>query len=193
MCALVRKVRDILSDKMYTVADISKITGYNRTTVTRWINKQKIKNASMQGNAPLYDAQVLHKFKKAHESKAKSESKPNKEEALIKEKDARIDALNAEVELLKSQLTIKDDQIKTLTEVTKQAQALNLADKDPERVKLLKGNGDADSKTIDAEEDARTDAHAQEEHAEDQKKIDDLQHKLDEMENRGFWKRLFNK
>lgn len=184
-----------MTDKMYTVADISKITGYNRTTVTRWINKQKIKNASMQGNAPLYDAQVLQKFKQAHEDKKKAESKPNKEEALIKEKDARIDALNAEVELLKSQLTIKDDQIKTLTEVTKQAQALNLADKDPERVKLLKGDGDADSKTIDAEEDARTDAHAQEEkqRQEDQQKIDELQEENEKLKNRGFWKRIFNK
>lgn len=28
----------LMSKKMYTVADIAKITGYNRSTVTRWLD-----------------------------------------------------------------------------------------------------------------------------------------------------------
>ena len=36
-----------MSKKMYTVADIAKITGYNRSTVTRWLDKQKIKNVKI--------------------------------------------------------------------------------------------------------------------------------------------------
>ena len=50
-----------MSEKMYTVANISKIT--------RWLDKENIKYARMQGNAPLYDAQVLNKFKETHENK----------------------------------------------------------------------------------------------------------------------------
>ncbi|MBW7985284.1 DNA-binding protein [Lactobacillus helveticus] len=38
-----------MSKKMYTVADIAKITGYNRSTVTRWFDKQKIKKAHKLG------------------------------------------------------------------------------------------------------------------------------------------------
>ena len=47
-----------MSKKFYTVADIAKSTGYNRSTITRWLAKHKIKNAQMKGNAPLYPAQV---------------------------------------------------------------------------------------------------------------------------------------
>lgn len=114
---------------MYTVADIAKITGYNRSTVTRWLDKQKIKNAQMQGNAPLYDAQVLDKFKKSHSSKQSKESKQDKTDKLIAEKDARISALTDEIELLKSQLKVKDDQIRVANQLADQAQKLNLADK----------------------------------------------------------------
>lgn len=114
---------------MYTVADIAKVTGYNRSTVTRWLDKQKIKNAQMQGNAPLYDAQVLDKFKKTHNSKQSKESKQDKTDKLIAEKDARISALTDEIELLKSQLKVKDDQIKVANQLADQAQKLNLADK----------------------------------------------------------------
>ena len=114
---------------MYTVADIAKITGYNRSTVTRWLDKQKIKNAQMQGNAPLYDAQVLDKFKKTHNSKQSKESKQDKTDKLIAEKDARISALTDEIELLKSQLKVKDDQIRVANQLADQAQKLNLADK----------------------------------------------------------------
>ena len=39
----------LMSKKMYTVADIAKITGYNRSTVTRWLDKQKIKKAHKLG------------------------------------------------------------------------------------------------------------------------------------------------
>lgn len=114
---------------MYTVADIAKITGYNRSTVTRWLDKQKIKNAQMQGNAPLYDAQVLDKFEKSHSSKQSKESKQDKTDKLIAEKDARISALTDEIELLKSQLKVKDDQIRVANQLADQAQKLNLADK----------------------------------------------------------------
>ena len=86
-----------MSKKMYTVADIAKITGYNRSTVTRWLDKQKIKNAQMQGNAPLYDAQVLDKFEKSHSSKQSKESKQDKTDKLIAEKDARISVLTDEI------------------------------------------------------------------------------------------------
>lgn len=149
----------------------------------------------MQGNAPVYDAQVLDEFKKAHESKDSKKEKTNKVDALIKEKDARIDALSSEIELLKDQLNIKDNQIQTLTEVTKQAQALNLTDKDPERVKLLQGNNDKDSDASDARTSAYRQVHEEEPEANKklQNENEKLKKKLDEVQHRGFWKRLFNK
>ena len=69
-----------MSKKFYTVADIAKSTGYNRSTITRWLAKHKIKNAQMKGNAPLYSAQVLEDFKKAHDNR---DTKPDAKEALM--------------------------------------------------------------------------------------------------------------
>lgn len=179
-----------MKDKLYTVADISKITGYNRSTVTRWLSKEKVKHASMRGNAPLYDAQVLEKFKKSHENK---ESKPNVKDELVHEKDARIKDLQEQIDLLKDQLKIKDSQIQDLTEVTKQAQALNLTDKDPEQVKLLKSGNDGASNNSDASTSAHKEVHEVVEDVELQQENEELKKKLDEVQHRGFWKRLFNK
>lgn len=47
----------------------------------------------------------------------------------MQEKNARIKALSEEVEFLKSQLAIKDQQIDTANRLADQAQKLNLADK----------------------------------------------------------------
>lgn len=115
-----------MTDKKYTAADIARLTGYNRSTITRWIDKQKIKSAQMQGNAPLYSAQVLSDFKKSHSVKDKAPTRGN---ALLQEKDARISALEDEIKLLKKQLDIKDRQIEVATQLADQAQKLNLADK----------------------------------------------------------------
>lgn len=43
---------------------------------------------------------------------------------------------------LRKQQDIANDQIKELTTVTKQAQSLNLADKSPEQIKMLKGDAE---------------------------------------------------
>lgn len=135
-----------MSDKVYTVADIARITGYNRSTVTRWMTKHKVKNAQMRGNAPLYSAQVLERFKKAHNNK---DTKPDLKDALVHEKDARIKALSDEVEFLKSQLVIKDQQIDTANRLADQAQKLNLADK-PQL--MHKKDAETDSEKADSAE-----------------------------------------
>lgn len=117
-----------MSERMYTVADISKITGYNRSTVTRWLSREKIKNAQVKGNAPLYSAQVLERFKKSHDSK---DSKQDFRDQLIAEKNARIMELKEENSFLKShikeleqQLQIKDIQIENSNRLVDQAQKL---------------------------------------------------------------------
>lgn len=140
-----------MSKKFYTVADIAKSTGYNRSTITRWLVKHKIKNAQMKGNAPLYSAQVLEDFKKAHDNR---DTKPDAKEALMQEKNARIKALSEEVEFLKSQLAIKDQQIDTANRLADQAQKLNLADK-PQL--MHKDSDETSSEKLDS--DKKTDKH----------------------------------
>ena len=135
-----------MAEKMYTVAAISKITGYNRSTITRWLDKNNIKYARMQGNAPLYTAQVLNKFKETHEIK---DYKPDRKDFLMQEKDARIQALTDEIELLRKQLEVKDEQIKTANQLANQAQQLNLADKPQLTHNINAENNNEKSSSVD--------------------------------------------
>ena len=61
-------------------------------------------------------------------------------ERLIAAKDDDISNLKDTVSNLRDQQKVANEQIKQLTTVTKQAQSLNLADKSPEQIKMLKGD-----------------------------------------------------
>ena len=70
-------------------------------------------------------------------------------------KDDDISNLKDTVTNLRKQQDIANDQIKELTTVTKQAQSLNLADKSPEQIKMLKG--DAETKPEQSSSSEETD------------------------------------
>ena len=76
-------------------------------------------------------------------------------ERLISSKDDDISNLKDTVTNLRKQQDIANDQIKELTTVTKQAQSLNLADKSPEQIKMLKG--DAETSNEHQNEDKKKD------------------------------------
>lgn len=76
-------------------------------------------------------------------------------ERLISSKDDDISNLKDTVTNLRKQQDIANDQIKELTTVTKQAQSLNLADKSPEQIKMLKG--DAETSNEQQNEDKKKD------------------------------------
>ena len=80
----------------------------------------------------------LAEQKKEYDSKLADQK--NSYERIISAKDDDISNLKDTVTNLRKQQDIANDQIKELTTVTKQAQSLNLADKSPEQIKMLKGN-----------------------------------------------------
>lgn len=73
-------------------------------------------------------------------------------ERLISSKDDDISNLKDTVTNLRKQQDIANDQIKELTTVTKQAQSLNLADKSPEQIKMLKGDAETKPERSDSNE-----------------------------------------
>lgn len=75
-------------------------------------------------------------------------------ERLISSKDDDISNLKDTVTNLRKQQDIANDQIKELTTVTKQAQSLNLADKSPEQIKMLKGDAETSNKRSSSEKEA---------------------------------------
>lgn len=88
----------------------------------------------------VYVTKVLSGQKKEYDSKLADQK--NSYERIISAKDDDISNLKDTVTNLRKQQDIANDQIKELTTVTKQAQSLNLADKSPEQIKMLKGDAE---------------------------------------------------
>lgn len=82
----------------------------------------------------------LAEQKKEYDSKLIKQK--NSYERIISAKDDDILNLKDTVTNLRKQQDVANEQIKQLTTVTKQAQSLNLADKSPEQIKMLKGNAE---------------------------------------------------
>ncbi len=95
----------------------------------------------------------LARQKKEYDSKLDEQKESY--ERLIAAKDDDISNLKDTVSNLRDQQKIANDQIKELTIVTKQAQSLNLADKSPEQIKMLKG--DAETSNEQQNEDKKKD------------------------------------
>lgn len=74
-------------------------------------------------------------------------------ERLIAAKDDDISNLKDTVSNLRDQQNVANEQIKQLTMVTKQAQSLNLADKSPEQIKMLKGDAETSNERSSSEKD----------------------------------------
>ena len=97
-------------------------------------------------------------------------------ERLISSKDDDISNLKDTVTNLRKQQDIANDQIKELTTVTKQAQSLNLADKSPEQIKMLKG--DAETST---------------ERSSSEKETDNQQTSKSEKQHQNWFQRIFSR
>ena len=95
----------------------------------------------------------LAKQKKEYDSKLNDQKESY--ERLIAAKDDDISNLKDTVSNLRDQQDVANEQIKQLTMVTKQAQSLNLADKSPEQIKMLKG--DAETSNEHQNEDKKKD------------------------------------
>ncbi|OUP99130.1 hypothetical protein [Lactobacillus gallinarum] len=92
----------------------------------------------------------LAEQKKEYDSKLDEQKESY--ERLIAAKDDDISNLKDTVSNLRDQQDVANEQIKQLTMVTKQAQSLNLADKSPEQIKMLKGDAETSNEQIDSQQ-----------------------------------------
>lgn len=107
--------------KTYSITEMARVCGVSVSSIRSQLLKRGLKPAQTgENNSKLYDAAVLDTMKKYYRSKSKSSSNRQPQTTrseLIASKDAQIEQLRSEVELLKSQLDVKDEQIKSMTEV----------------------------------------------------------------------------
>lgn len=114
----------------------------------------------------------LAEQKKEYDSKLDEQKESY--ERLIAAKDDDISNLKDTVSNLRDQQDVANEQIKQLTMVTKQAQSLNLADKSPEQIKMLKG-----------------DTETKPEQSSSKKEVDNRQISESEKPHKSWWQRIF--
>lgn len=116
----------------------------------------------------------LAEQKKEYDSKLDEQKESY--ERLIAAKDDDISNLKDTVSNLRDQQKVANEQIKQLTTVTKQAQSLNLADKSPEQIKMLKGDAETSNEWSDSE-----------------KETDNQQTSEPEKPHQNWWQRHFSR
>ena len=116
----------------------------------------------------------LAEQKKEYDSKLDEQKESY--ERLIAAKDDDISNLKDTVSNLRDQQKVANEQIKQLTTVTKQAQSLNLADKSPEQIKMLKGDVETSNEQSSSE-----------------KGTDDRQTSKSEKPHQSWWQRHFSR
>ena len=116
----------------------------------------------------------LAEQKKEYDSKLDEQKESY--ERLIAAKDDDISNLKDTVSNLRDQQDVANEQIKQLTMVTKQAQSLNLADKSPEQIKMLKGDTETSTERSSSE-----------------KETDNQQTSKSEKQHQNWFQRIFSR
>ena len=96
---------------------------------------------------------VANLAKQKEEYDSRLANQKNSYERIISAKDDDISNLKDTVTNLRKQQDVANEQIKQLTTVTKQAQSLNLADKSPEQIKMLKGDAEKSNESSSSKND----------------------------------------
>lgn len=116
--------------KTYTTSELARNFNISVVSASRFIVKYKLKPAKTdQHNAKYYDDAVFQQMEEYYQSKPKSPEKTTyaiTKDAIIDQLKVQIQEQTATIELLKQQLTIKDEQIATANKLADQAQQLDL-------------------------------------------------------------------
>lgn len=139
-----------VSEELLTKSKIADALGTNPMRVTRFVERNKINAVKKEGKRELYKLTQFNALKdelNAPESNKDTQShgfskddyilmlkqqlkeQQHQYEQVVASKDETISSLQESYNDMKSQLSVKDNQISTLTQLADQAQKLNLVDK----------------------------------------------------------------
>lgn len=116
--------------KTYTTSELAKSFNISVVSASRFIVKHNFKPVKTGNhNAKYYSDTVYQQMKNHYQNKPKSKVNQNHlatKDDIIDQLQARIKEQTDTIELLKQQLSIKDEQIATATKIADQAQQLDL-------------------------------------------------------------------
>ena len=152
-----------VAEELLTKSKIADVLGTNAMRVTRFAERNKINAVKKEGKRELFKLTQFNALKdelKPHEgTEIKHSNTSSKDELIltlkqqlltqkkqyelvVASKDETISSLQKSYDDMKNQLSVKDNQISTLTQLADQAQKLNLVDKDPKRLQTAQGNAE---------------------------------------------------
>ena len=139
--------------KTYSITEMASICGVSVSSMRSQLLKRGFKPTETgENNSKLYSDKAFKTMRDYYRSKAKSSLNRQPQTTrseLIAAKDAQIYQLQREVELLKSQLDVKDEQIKSMTEVAKANAQLTSQAHTLDASHRLIENEESDSKSED--------------------------------------------
>ena len=168
-------------EKMYTMQEMADEIGINTTTVYRYIKKNNIADAMIQGNTNYYSAMTMKRLKKHFKSdNERNNEKKTLNEQLIETLQQQIKELQQELDSEKSRndkaLLAKDKQIDDLNARLKESHQLQLGLQ--KRFSMLPDVNNSPVVEADAQEVTKQGSNNEE--VKDQK-----------IKKRGFWGKIF--
>ncbi len=159
-----------VAEELLTKSKIADVLGTNAMRVTRFAERNKINAVKKEGKRELFKLTQFNALKdelKPHEgTEIKHSNTSSKDELIltlkqqlltqkkqyelvVASKDETISSLQKSYDDMKNQLSVKDNQISTLTQLADQAQKLNLVDKPQlmQKDEKNKSNVSAETKT----------------------------------------------
>ena len=117
--------------KTYTTSELARHFNISVVSASRFIVNHKLKPVkTCQHNAKYYSDAVFQQMEEYYQNKPKTQEKqtyPATKDTIIEQLKAQIHEQAATIELLKQQLTVKDEQIATANRLADQAQQLDLS------------------------------------------------------------------
>lgn len=170
--------------ELLTQTEIAREIGISKGTLSKWITKNNVSPKQEKGNKKLYSRKLVKQYLDSKKSNDSKESHSFSTIDFLKsEVDRKRDenkVLRDRISDLEKQLNEKNQQVYDLADkfakLADQAQQLNLADKQVHKLESKETVSDEETKqeTLAAEN-------------------EELKKKLDEMNHRSFWQRVFGK
>lgn len=114
----------------YSLLECAKILGTTKNAIKYRVNKLDLSDKKQENGQWFVSAKALDKMKQVSSANS-SEQEQKKSERESVERDMLIDSLNSQIEFLKEQIRIKDEQIRTsqILLANEQGKVLQITDK----------------------------------------------------------------
>ena len=148
--------------QLYSQNQIASMLGIGRSTLSKWLKSNSVSPILINGQRKYYDETVIEQYKNSKKANSTITSEDFLFQDSVSKKQEEIDQLKKLLVEKEKQLQEKNKQLmkqtneliefgKKFAKLADQAQQLNLADKDKDKLQVLTSNSETSSKAIEVE------------------------------------------